>query len=484
VTAHTLLSQPPPHHDEAETAVLGALFVDHGATDLVAATLKPDDFYRSKNQVVYRAILDLNAKRSPVDKVSVFTLLRARGLDKEVTIMDVDALTRAVPTSANALYYAGLVAEKARVRAALQACAWGSQHLAERHEDSDQALRAVEERVCEATRARIRDEEPSKIGTILRETFDHMQRVQNGRPAAVGTGLTDLDAMLNGGLPEGYLSILAARPGQGKSTLMVNLVRNVILGRSRAQRSQGRALLFSLEMPRIKIAQLLLACTARVNSRKLRSPLVAGPLTAEEENRVLDAAQDLERANLDVLDSASVTVSDVRARARRAHSQGGLDLIAVDYLQLMRAEGGGGRPRHEQVGEISRGLHEIANELRVPVLALSQLNRRVEERVDQRPRASDLRESGSLEQDAAVVLLLHREETSCADPERRDQLRNKATVIVAKNREGDTGDVSLYYDRACGIFGDDVGGDPVSRSSPAPQREWRDTASAAAGGDR
>lgn len=470
-----LAAMTPAHDAEAERAVLGAILLDPEVVDLVAVEIKPADFYRTRHRLVFDAMLALNSARKPIDKLSVVKALLARGvLDEAGGPVEIDSLTSVVPTSANAIYYAELVAEKARVRATQSVLAASLRRLHERIErtDTDEVLDQIEAGVFEATRSRANTAAPTTIGDALRETFEKIDRTMSGVKWGVPTGLAEIDAMANG-LPKGEITIVAARPSIGKSCLSQCIARNVCYG-DRSRSADRKVLFFSLEMTRTQVVENLLGSIARVNTFKIRT----GMLTHADRDSLHDAGEFLSAGRFEIVDSPRLSVLDVRARARRAAREGGLDLVVVDYVQLMDApESGYGTPRHEQIANVSRGLKALAHELEIPVLAVCQLNRKVEDRgASSKPKLSDLKDSGALEQDAALVLLLHRQER---DDDGGKPPENTAGVIVAKNRYGPTGEFELYYDRTTANFAD-MEAQPPSRVLMTT----RDGAALAAGEER
>lgn len=444
----------PPKDEVAEACVLGACLLDPSALDLVWDEVKPADFYSASRGQIYETMLDMRARRVPVDKVTLCGELKRKGLlDAVGGSLAIDALTNVVPTSANAGYYSRCVSDKARLYRTRNVCIESAQETTESRDKADEILERVERRVFEATERRVRDESPSGIGLVLQETFKEMAARREGHGSGVPTGFEEIDRLTNG-LTPGELTVIAGRPGQGKTTLLVNLVRNVVLGTNRAAPDYSRgAVLFSLETTANDLALNMTASMSNVNTFHLRKQHPF--LSEDDEHRFINAAEILSASKLHVCAPPSLSAQDLRARARRLCSEHQVDLIAVDYLQLMTSERNGkGRARHEEVADISRSLKALAMDLKVPVIALSQLNRKVEDRTGNRPRMSDLRESGSIEADAALILLIHREEYYTEDPDKRAALADDATVIIAKNRYGPTGDVDLYYERECCSFSD------------------------------
>jgi replicative DNA helicase len=464
-TDDALLANLPPQNIEAERAVLGALLLDGGraVVDLVATYLTPQDFYRARHGEIYEAVLTLARRGSPVDAVTLATELQRLGtLESVGGAIELAALTRVVPSTANAIYYARLVLDSARLRRASIVLAEGQRAIFDApDEPADEVLGAIEQRVYAATRPRL-TREAKPLPQLLGEALARIEARKNGNLPGLRTGLTDLDERILG-LKPGELTVLAARPSMGKSTLALTIARNVACPRPG---TPAHPVLFvSLEMPALDLADNLLCSLARVDSHRVRKGLVDRQTT----DSLYDAGELLAKAPLVLDDSPGLTPLDVRGRARRLRAEGRCELVLVDYLQLMRVTGGSSsRPRHEEVAEISRSLKALARELEIPVVALAQLNRNAEDRPDHRPRLSDLRESGSVEQDADVVILLHRASRYVSNERAlADGLLGKATLIVAKNRNGPVGDVEVHYAPEFSFFGDL---DVSHRRAPVPER--------------
>jgi replicative DNA helicase len=404
------------------------------SSDAIASVIEvliPEDFFRQSHRVIYQVVLDLYGRGEPVDAVTVVEeLKRTHQVQNAEGPLYVHDLVTSVPTSASAPYYAKIVAENALLRRLIDAA---SDIMADAYAVPDDPLRAADEaeqRIYSVARRRDQDAAVA-VGPVINAGMEALERAQQRDNAfgGVPTGFRDLDAKLSG-LHPSDLIILAARPGAGKSALAVNIARNV------AVTSQKAVLFFSLEMSRFDIAMRLLCAEARVPYDRVRSARV----DTHEWSKYSSVAGDLHDASFFIVDSGSVNVVEIRAKARRMKSgPTGLDLVVVDYLQLM----GGHRRfenRQQEIAEISRSLKLLAKELEVPVIAVSQLNRNPEARADKRPQLSDLRESGQIEQDADVVLLIHRD----MDPDKPD-VRQHAEVFIAKHRNGPIGKVDLTF---------------------------------------
>jgi replicative DNA helicase len=434
------LGTAPPHSLEAEQSVLGAILLsDRTLYALVIDEgLKADDFYRERHAIIYESILELYGENEPVDVLTVTEHLRSRGkLDDVGGPPAVDALAGAVPAAGNARRYAQIVRDHALMRRLLRTTyeiqAGVQNNTALPRDLVEQAERAMFEVAHDE-----RTKDFRQVGSVLFEEIDKWQKLAAGGISITGTpsGFSDLDE-ITGGFQPGNLIVVGARPSMGKSALVTNIAENVALNKQ-----EPRAVaLFSLEMSEAELAQRFIASQASIKGDDLRK----GRLKEERKwKRVLDVAEHYGRAPLYIDDSSDIGILEIRAKARRLHSQeagrGGLGLIIVDYLQLMRPDGRV-ESRVEQVGQMSRGLKILARELGVPVIALSQLSRGVESRTDKRPLLSDLRESGNVEQDADLVMFIYRDEYYNEDTEHPGE----AELLIQKHRNGALGTVSLTF---------------------------------------
>jgi replicative DNA helicase len=447
----------PPQNLEAEESVLGAMMVSTKAVDMVLidARLGDDDFYRERHRVIYRAIKALNGRGEPVDSLTVIEHLTQTGELAEAGGQDaVVSLASTTPAPLNAGHYAKIVRENALLRRLLE--------TARRIEGSVQSREAEPRELVEKAESLLfkvaheeRADDFQELADILGREVDRLEKVAKSGNAITGTpsGFDDLDA-ITGGFQPGNLIIVAARPGMGKSGLVANIAENV------AVKSRRPVAFFSLEMSEMELAQRLIAKRARIPSDKLRK----GAVGDREWNRLLRECNKLEDAPLWIDESSDLSILELRGKARRLHSaeisrgMGGLGLIIIDYIQLMRADD----PRMnrvEQVGQMSRGLKLLARELEVPVIALSQLSRAPEQRTgrDKRPILSDLRESGNLEQDADLVTFIYREDyyrnwDESVDDDERERLKGIAELIVRKNRNGPTDTVELAFQEDYATF--------------------------------
>jgi replicative DNA helicase len=440
----------PPQNLEAEESVLGAMMVSERAIDpvILEVRLADDDFYRERHRIVYRAIKSLYERSEPVDALTVTEHLTQTGeLAEAGGRHAVVGLASTTPAPLNAGHYATIVRQNALLRRLLEAARRIEQSVHAREGEPRDLVERAESLLFKVAHEE-RAEDFRELAAILEAEVDRLEKVAKSESAITGTpsGFKDLDG-ITGGFQPGNLIIIAARPGMGKSGLVANIAEHVAVKENRA------VAFFSLEMSEMELAQRLIARRARIPSDKLRK----GSVGDREWSRVLRACNQLEKAPLWIDESSDLGILDLRGKARRLHVTergrgiGGLGLIIVDYIQLMRAED----PRVnrvEQVGQMSRGLKLLARELDVPVVALSQLSRAPEQRTgrDKRPILSDLRESGNLEQDADLVAFIYREDyyrnwDESVDDAERERLKGIAELIVRKNRNGPTDTVQLAF---------------------------------------
>jgi replicative DNA helicase len=438
VTADTTLSRDvaafertPPQDIAAEQSVLGGMLLSNEAIADVVEVLRGPDFYRPAHQLVFDAVLDLYGRGEPADPITVADLLaRREELQRIGGAPYLHTLVGGVPTAANAGYYARIVAEKAVLRRLVEAGTRIVQLGYADNGDVDDTVDRAQAAIYEVTERRM-GEDYVPLGQLISPTFGELEAIQghSGTLSGVPTGFADLDALTNG-LHAGQLIIVAARPAIGKSTLGLDFARCA------AVRHRFASVIFSLEMSRSEIAMRLFSAESRVLLQAMRT----GRLGEDDWAALYRGMGGLDEAPLFIDDSPHLTVAEIRAKARRLKQRHDLRLVVVDYLQLMsspkRVEN-----RQQEVSEISRSLKLLAKELDVPVVAISQLNRASEQRQDKKPLLSDLRESGSLEQDADLVVLLHR-----PDAYEQDTVHTgEAHFIVAKHRNGPTGVVTVTF---------------------------------------
>lgn len=426
----TLAEKSIPANIEAERAVLGALLIDSEAISEVASFLKPEDFYRDRHRAIYAARFDLYERREPGDLVTLVDELRRRGqLEAVGGVSYLTELVGDVPTAVHVEHYARIVERCALMRRLIDAAGRIAAIGYENPADVDDALDRSEQLLFQVSQRRV-SEDFTSLREALREYFETIEYLHQHKGEIVGipSGFHDLDQM-TGGLHPSDLIIIAGRPGVGKTGFALSLVRNA------ATRAQAPAAIFSLEMSTEQLVQRLLCMEAAVDSQRIRS----GFIDEFEWRRISEAFGVLSDAPIFIDDSAAISTTELRMKARRLKAEHDLKLIVVDYLQLM--QGRGLENRVQEVSEISRSLKALARELDVPVIALSQLSRAVESRQDHRPVLSDLRESGSIEQDADIVMFIHREELYNPNTDRK----NIADIIVAKHRNGPVGQIPVRF---------------------------------------
>ncbi len=419
----------PPHSVEAEESVLGAILLSSEAAAEVMDKLVPDDFYVPANQSMFGAIRRLFDGNRAIDAITVADELRRTGeLDRIGGLGTITGLLDVVPSAANIEYYAGIVEENSQRRSLIKAGA-AITDLAMRLDDEiDAVIDRAEHTVLQVAERRVGDGMQA-IGPLFFSTLEELEALEarGSEVTGLSSGFRDLDRKLTGLHPANLL-IIAARPAMGKSALTTNIATNVAMAGTPVA-------IFSLEMSKEEMAQRMLCSVARIDSMKLRT----GQIGESAWPRLTDAAGRLFNAPVFVDDSAVATVTDIRAKCRRLKRAHGLGLVVVDYLQLM--QGVARENRQQEIAEISRSLKNLARELELPVIAVSQLNRNLESREDKRPRLGDLRESGSLEQDADVVIFIYRDEYY----NERTEKKGIAEVAVAKHRVGSTGVVEMTF---------------------------------------
>jgi replicative DNA helicase len=434
------LDRTPPHNDDAEAAVLGACLLVPAAVDTALLILRKDDFFRGFHQRVFESIKDLHDRSQPVDLVTVQDWLSTRGLlEGAGGSVGLAGLTEKVASASNVEAYARLVKEKAKLRRLISACAQITQDCYVNTDNAAQVVDAAENQVLdigreEGVQAAERIEK-MMIGAI--ETIERY-RSQRGSITGLPTGFRDIDELTSGMHP-GQLIVAAGRPGSGKTAFALNIASHVAMTHSKP------TVIYSLEMTKQELLFRLLCANGSVDSRNLRR----GKLENHEMGRLVNAATNLTKAPLFINDASRLDIQSLRSSVRRMVKEEGIQLVMVDYLQLMHVEGMDKPDRVREVTMISGALKSIAKEMNIPVLVASQLNRGVEMRQgaksESRPRLSDLRESGSIEQDADVVMLIHRKSLQQRDGEVETEPDNTADVFIAKQRSGPTGDVSLVF---------------------------------------
>lgn len=438
-----MLDRIPPQNVEAEQSVLGAMLIEREAISKAAEFLRPQDFYREAHRLIYGAILQLYNRAEAVDLITLTEQLRKEDkLEGVGGISYVTSLANSIPTAANIVYHAKIIEEKALLRSLINTAT----HIAglgyEANEDVINILDQAERMILEVSNRKITGDF-APIKTVILEAFNKIEQLYANKGGITGlpTGFKDLDR-LTAGLQPSDLILIAARPSMGKTAFVLNIAQHV------AARDKQPVAFFSLEMSKEQLVQRMLCAEAQIDAQRLR----IGELKDEDWGRLIKAADRLSAAPIFIDDTAGITVTEMRAKARRLKVENDLKLIVIDYLQLMQGSGGSGRSenRQQEISEISRSLKGLARELGVPVIALSQLSRGVEARTSKKPMLSDLRESGSLEQDADIVAFLYREDYYNPDTENK----NITEVIIAKHRNGPVDTVELYFHKQFTRFSD------------------------------
>ncbi len=426
-----LAQRLPPQNLEAETSVLGAVLLENEALNRVLEILLEDDFYRDAHRRIFSAIIHLYEHSEPVDLITLSEVLKTRGeLDEVGGVEYLNSLVNGVPTAANISYYAKIIKEKAILRKLInRATEIVSQSYANSG-DVDEFIDKAERTIFEISEDRVR---PSfyPIKDLIKSSFKTIERLYEKRQLITGvpTGFQRLDE-LTSGLQPSDLIIIAGRPSMGKTAFALNIAQNASV------QAAIPAAIFSLEMSKEQLALRMLCSEAKVDAHRLRG----GFLSESDWPKLTRAAGSLSEAPLFIDDTPGLTALEMRAKSRRLKIEHNLGLVIVDYLQLMRGRASADS-REQEISDISRSLKALAKELSIPVIALSQLNRRVEERGDKRPQLSDLRESGAIEQDADVILFLYREEIY----NKSEENRGKAEIIIGKQRNGPTDKVDLAF---------------------------------------
>lgn len=427
----TVLKRILPHSTEAEQSVIGAMIMDREAIVVAADLIAGEDFYNKQYGVLFEAMVELNDEGKPVDLVTLQNRLKEKDVPPEVSSLEfVRDLITAVPTSANIKYYAGIVAEKSTLRKLIRLNDEISNTCYAGKESLEFILEDTEKRVFDIVQKR-NTGEFVPIRQVVMNAMDRIERASKNKGAVTGiaTGFVDLDYRTAGMQPSD-LVLIAARPSMGKTAFVLNIAEYVAFKQNKA------VAIFSLEMSKEQLVNRLFSLESKVDSQHIRT----GQLSDQEWEKLIESAGIIGRSNLIIDDTPGITVAELRSKCRKYKLEHNLSMVIIDYLQLMS---GSGRvdSRQQEISEISRSLKAIARELNVPVLALSQLSRAVEQRPDHRPMLSDLRESGAIEQDADVVMFIYRDDYYNHDSERKDI----AEIIIAKQRNGPIGTVELAW---------------------------------------
>lgn len=422
----------PPHNLEAEQAVLGAIFLDEKAIIGISEILVSEDFYRVAHQKIYRAMLEVHNQNIPVDIVSVVTELSNTNQIEDIGgTAYIRELANSVPTAANIGFYAEIIEEKAVLRRLIHTATAIVTEGYTREGNIDDLLNEAEKSILSVSQ-NVKSGSFKNIQDVLVEAHDHIVSMyrQTGDITGIPSGFPDLDRM-TAGFQKNDLIIVAARPSVGKTAFALNIAQSV------ATKTNETVAIFSLEMGAEQLVMRMLCAEGNLDAQRMRT----GKLTAEDWGKLSLALGSLSNSKVFIDDTPGIKVNDIRTKCRRLAQEHGLGMILIDYLQLIQGSGRLKENRQQEVSEISRTLKEIARELQVPVIALSQLSRGVESRQDKRPLMSDIRESGSIEQDADIVAFLYRDDYYEKDSEKKDIIE----IIIAKQRNGPVGTVELAF---------------------------------------
>ena len=434
-----MMDRVPPHNHEAEQSVIGAIFLEPQALITASEILMPDDFYRTAHQKIFQTMIRLSDQGKAIDVVTVTEELSAKKELEDVGGLSyLSELANAVPTAANIAHYAKIVEEKALLRRLIRTATKIVEDGYTREDEVEVLLSEAEKKMMEvANRKNAGDFKHVK--DVLVQTYDNIEQLQfrEGDVTGIPTGFRDLDR-ITAGFQRNDLIIVAARPSVGKTAFALNIAQSV------AVKARENVAIFSLEMGADQLVMRMLCAEGNIDAQVLRT----GALQEEDWRKLTIAMGSLSNAGIFIDDTPGVRVNEVRAKCRRLAQEHGLGMILIDYLQLIQGSGKPGENRQQEVSEISRSLKGLARELKVPVIALSQLSRGVEQRQDKRPMMSDLRESGSIEQDADIVAFLYRDDYYDKESESKNQIE----IILAKQRNGPTGTVTLAFKKEYNKF--------------------------------
>ncbi len=426
------LGKIPPHDIEAEQAVIGSMLTDKDAIMSAVETLKPEDFYREDNKIIYEAILNLYNRAEPVDIITLKTELQTmKQLESVGGLEYIAQLPDKVPTTANVEQYIKIVEEKSALRALIKTANDLISLGYDQTQDVEDILDTAERKIFDVIQNR-NQKGYSSIKDILVDSFTQLEQLYNQKQHITGvpTGFADLD-FITAGLHKSDLVILAARPAMGKSAFALNLATNA------AVRYNTPVAIFSLEMSKEQMTNRILCSEAMVDSNKVRT----GKIEDDDWQKLAEASGNLSQAQIFIDDTPGISVMEIRAKCRKLKLEKNIGMVVIDYIQLVQGSNKRNGSREQEISEISRSLKILAKEINVPVIALSQLSRSVEQRPDHRPMLSDLRESGAIEQDADIVMFLYRDDYYNQESEKK----NIAEVILAKHRAGSTGTVELLW---------------------------------------
>lgn len=435
----SMLERVPPHNHEAEQSVLGAIFLDPDALITASEILTPDDFYRTAHQKIFHTMLLLNDRGKSIDVVMVTEELAAKKELEDVGGLSyLGELANAVPTAANIAQYAKIVEEKALLRRLIRTATKIVEDGYTREDEVEALLSEAEKKMMEVA-SRKAGSDFKHVKDVLVQTYDNIEQLQfrDGDVTGIPTGFRDLDK-ITAGFQRNDLIIVAARPSVGKTAFALNVAQSV------AVKARENVAIFSLEMGADQLVMRMLCAEGNIDAQVLRT----GTLEEEDWRKLTMAMGSLSNSGIYIDDTPGVRINEIRAKCRRLAKEQGLGMILIDYLQLIQGSGKPGENRQQEVSEISRSLKGLARELKVPVIALSQLSRGVEQRQDKRPMMSDLRESGSIEQDADIVAFLYRDDYY----DKESESKNLIEIIIAKQRNGPTGTVTLAFKKEFNKF--------------------------------
>lgn len=422
----------PPHNLEAEQAVLGAIFLEPEAFPQASELLMPADFYRAGHQRIFDTMMKLSDRGEPIDLVTVTTYLsNTKTLEEAGGVSYLSDLAGSVPTAANIIYYSKIVEEKALLRRLIRTATDIVSSSFDKEDNVEDVLNEAEKNILEVS-SRNNSGAFKEIKDVLIDVYDNIEQLHHNDADITGiaTGFSDLDRITSG-FQRNDLIIVAARPSVGKTAFALNVAQNV------AVNTDENVAIFSLEMGADQLVSRMLCAEGNIDAQRLRT----GSLEAEDWSKLTMAMGSLSNAGIFIDDSPGIRVSEIRSKCRRLKQEHGLGMILIDYLQLIQGSGNSKENRQQEVSEISRALKGLARELNVPLIALSQLSRGVESRQDKRPMMSDLRESGSIEQDADIVGFLYRDDYYDEESEQQ----NIIEIIISKQRNGPVGTVELAF---------------------------------------
>ncbi|GAA0233180.1 replicative DNA helicase [Metaclostridioides mangenotii] len=434
------ITRVPPHSVESEQSILGSILLDKDAMITVAEIISPDDFYKEAHKIIYESMVSLSNKSEPIDIITLTEELKGKGHLTDVGgISYITSLSTVVPTTSNVKFYTDIVKEKSVLRKLIKASNDIIKLGYEKSIKIEDVIDQAEKKIFDISQEKASDDF-KPINEVLMDTYDMIEQLYTNKSDVTGvtTGFKDLNKKMNG-FQRTDLILIAARPAMGKTAFSLNLVQNAAI------KGNASVAVFSLEMSKEQLVQRMLSSQSSVDLKRIKT----GTLGDSDWPRIIDAMAVLSDTKIHIDDTPGIKISELRSKCRKLKIEQGLDLVLIDYLQLMEGDGKN-ESRQQEIAQISRSLKILAKELNCPVIALSQLSRAPEQRADHRPMLSDLRESGSIEQDADIVMFLYRDEYYNADSESK----NICEVIISKNRHGETGSVELVWLGEVQRFGD------------------------------